>query len=217
MWFWRPKGKGEDATVPEADPTRISAVSAHPGSPPPFPAPPPGTGGTGGTARPAGPAETAASPAAEPPALPPALPPPVPGIMRPTPGHLGPPIPGIAAPGGALRPTRLSREVHQLLATLGTTRGEVAATFEAAGVRAVPGDAQHTPVSLFLGAVIGADPNVKSVTVDERTVAVEMRAWWRSGVVVDLPPVVHDFMAAFDECCYPALLPPAHRQTNGQG
>lgn len=207
MWFWRPKGKGEDGTVPEADPTRISAVSGHPGAPPPFPVPAAGPG------RPSGTAETAASPADELPALPP----PVPGIMRPTLGHLGPPIPGIAAPGGALRPTRLSREVRQLLATLGTTRGEVAASFEAAGVRAVPRDAQHTPVSLFLEAVIGADPNVKSVTVSEHSVALEMRAWWRSEVVVDLPPVLHDFMAAFDECCYPALLPPAHRQTNGQG
>lgn len=127
--------------------------------------------------------------------------------MRPV-GATG--IRGVAAPGSGLGSTRLSREVRQLLASLGRSRGEVAAALERAGVRAVPRDAAGNPVSLFLRAVIGADPNVKSVTVEDASVVVELRAWWRPPVVVDLPAVVHDFTAAFDERCYPALLAPGH-------
>lgn len=133
---------------------------------------------------------------------------PLPGIMRPTRGPGSGSIAGIATPAEGIRPTRISREVSRLLLSLGRTRGDVAAALERGGVRALPGD---SPVRVFLCAVVGADPGVKAVSVNERSVTVELRPWWRSSVVVDLPSVVHEFLDAFGEGCYPALLPPGYR------
>lgn len=112
------------------------------------------------------------------------------------------------ASGGPLVETRPAREVRRLVASLGTTRGEVALALERHGVRSVPH--QRGPVATYLEAVIGADPNVKSVVVDAESVVVELRAWWRPSVVVKLPPVVREFTVAFDECCYPRLLADGH-------
>ncbi len=128
------------------------------------------------------------------------------------------PIPGVAAPGAGAGMTRLSCELRRLLGVLGATTGEIAETLECAGVRAVPRDERATPVSLYLRAVIGADPHVKAVVVDQHRVVVELGAWWRPTVEVDLPPVVREFTTAFDERCYPALLAPGGTgQTSGHG
>lgn len=210
MWFWRPgrSGDEEGGTRPGAGATPAGALS---GASPPLAAPR-ATGA--GASRPSA---AAAVPEARPPALQPPPPQGVPGVMRPSRGLTNRPIPGIASPGGTVRPTRLSRELDLLLASLGPTRGDVAAALEAAGVRATPRDARCTPVAFFLQAVVGADPNVRSVTVDASSVVVELRAWWRSDVVVDLPPVIHEFTAAFDEGCYPALLPPRPRAQGQRG
>ncbi len=102
--------------------------------------------------------------------------------------------------------TRFAREVRRLVAGLGTSRRSVAAALEATGVRAAPGDAACSPVGIYLGAVIGADPNVKSVKTDGRTVVVELRAWWRPDVTVSLPAAVREFAAAFDARFYPGLV-----------
>ncbi len=102
--------------------------------------------------------------------------------------------------------TRLAREVHRLVTDLGTSRRSVASALEAAGVRAAPDDAARSPVAIYLGAVIGSDPKVKSVRTDGRTVVVELRAWWRPAVTVVVPTAVREFTAAFDARCYPALL-----------
>ena len=185
MWFWRPRSNGDEG----ADPVPVPAVSNRADVPP-------------------GDGRRDAAPSSGPAGAPP-------GVMRAT-GRM-PGLPGRAGPGGggggggALRPTRLSREVRRLLESLGRTRSEVAATLTAAGVRAAPRDPRRTPVSLYVCAVIGADPNVKSVTVNERSVLVELRAWWRSAVSVDLPFAVREFMIAFNQRCYPALLLPGHR------
>jgi hypothetical protein len=109
------------------------------------------------------------------------------------------------ATGGPFVETRLAREVRRLIDSLGTTRSEVAMTLERHGVRAAPG--RRGPVACFLEAVIGADPNVKSVAVDPQAVVVELRAWWRPAVVVTQPCVVRAFTIAFDAGCYPRLLP----------
>lgn len=121
----------------------------------------------------------------------------------------GAPIRHVAqATGGPFVETRLAREVRRLVASLGTTRGEVALTLERHGVRAAPGG--RGPVARYLEAVIGADPSVKSVAVDPDAVVVELRAWWRPAVLVKLPSVVRAFTVAFDAGCYPRLLPAGH-------
>lgn len=114
-----------------------------------------------------------------------------------------------AATGGPFAETRLAREIRRLVASLGDTRGEIASSLEHHGVRAVPHG--RGPVAHFLEAVIGADPNVKSVVVDADSVVAELRAWWRPTVLVELPPVTRAFTVAFDACCYPRLLPDGYR------
>lgn len=121
---------------------------------------------------------------------------------------------------GGLFDTRLACEVRGLVRGLGPSRGLVAAALEAAGVRAAPGDPGRSPVVLFLSAVVGADPGVKSIAVGGGAVVVKLRAWWRPTVTVALPVVVGDFTRAFDAGCYPTLLLPEHRPDkadHGQG
>lgn len=108
------------------------------------------------------------------------------------------------ATGGPFVETRLTREMRRLVASLGASRADVAVTLERHGVRAHPHE--RGPVAYFLEAVIGADPDVKSVAVDGESVVAELRAWWRSTTVVPLPAVVGEFTAAFDAGCYPRLV-----------
>lgn len=108
--------------------------------------------------------------------------------------------------GSPLFDTRLARDVRRLLETLGATRESVATALEVAGVRAAPRDSERSPINLFLGAVIGAHPDVKCVRTDGEAVIVDLRSWWRPTVAVPLPQAVHDFRVAFDAGCYPALL-----------
>jgi hypothetical protein len=102
--------------------------------------------------------------------------------------------------------TRFASEVRRLVGTLGASRESVAAALEAAGVRAVRKDWQRSPVVLYLGAVIGADPDVKTVKVAPDAVVVDLRAWWRPVVTVPLPEAVRAFSIAFDAGCYPTLV-----------
>jgi hypothetical protein len=126
-------------------------------------------------------------------------------VAGPLPTYLAaPPPPPTSAP--PLLETRLAREIRNLLCTLGTTRGAVASALEAAGIRATPGDAGVSPVGQFLTAIVGSDPNVKSVRVGGDALVVDLRAWWRPAVTVPLPAVVEDFQVAFDAGCYPSLL-----------
>lgn len=123
----------------------------------------------------------------------------------------GPP-PYVAAPPvqlaspSPLFDTQVARGVRRLLGALGTSPGSVAAALEGAGVRGSLGDRAGSPAALYLRAVVGADPEVRSVTVGGAEVAVDLRAWWRPDVTVALPQIVHDFTVAFDAGCYPALL-----------
>ena len=109
---------------------------------------------------------------------------------------------------------RTARDVGRLLWSLGASRSSVAASLEMVGVRAASRDPFGSPVDRYLHAVVGADPNVKSVRIEAGVVVVRLQGWWRSVVTVPLPTVVQEFASAFDAGCYPALL---QRQTRGQG
>jgi hypothetical protein len=126
-----------------------------------------------------------------------------------------------AAPSTLLRSefgeTRLAQEIGLLLASLGSTPGELAGSLESAGVRARPGDPAGSPVRLFLAAVVGADPNVKSVQVDGDALVVDLRAWWRPTISVPVPPVVRSFEGAFEAGCYPSLEPGEGRAVRPAG
>lgn len=126
-----------------------------------------------------------------------------------TPGAAGGVMPTPRAALAQPSCTRLAHEVQVLLGQLGTTPGQVAESLGAAGAYGVPG--QDPPVAAYLTAVVGADPNVKSVEVGDGAAVVELRAWWRSAVTVTFPAAVRELAAAFDAGCYPSLDRREHR------
>ncbi len=93
-----------------------------------------------------------------------------------------------------------------LLDSLGTSLDEVAGSLARTGVVGTPSDPQGCAVANFLQAVIGADPEVRSIHVSRSDVIIETAGWWRPRVVVRLPDPVRCFVAAFDERHYPQLL-----------
>ncbi|MGH9047250.1 MAG: hypothetical protein ACRDVW_08045, partial [Acidimicrobiales bacterium] len=105
---------------------------------------------------------------------------------------------------GQASSTRLALEVRALLCKLGTTPGQVAQSLCAAGACGLPG--HQSPVAAYVAAVVGADPNVKSVEAGSEAAVVELRAWWRPAVSVAFPAAVRDLAAAFDAGCYPSLV-----------
>jgi hypothetical protein len=103
----------------------------------------------------------------------------------------------------------LKRETTDLLTELGRTPDEVAASFEAAGVAGLPRSNRSCAVALYLSAVLGAHPRVRSVAVGHCSVAItlvsvpDQRPAGR--LLVQLPKPVRQFVAAFDAEQYPDL------------
>jgi hypothetical protein len=62
---------------------------------------------------------------------------------------------------------QLKRQVGDLLVGLGTTADEVASSLGASGVRGTPRSNRTCPVALYLSAIMGADPRVRSVTIEQ--------------------------------------------------
>lgn len=110
---------------------------------------------------------------------------------------------------------RLGAEVRRLLADLGPTPGDVAASLEAAAVRGVPFQATLSPVGALLRAVVGADPDVEALTVRTDVVRMTVRRH-RSPVTVPFPRPVRVFLAAFDVRCYPGLVQDARGRSGGR-
>lgn len=125
---------------------------------------------------------------------------------------LGSPDPELGdVSSGVVRPTPigvddLGQRVRALLAALGPVPGAVEASLRAADARA---GVEVTPVGRYLSAVVGTEPDVRSVACDGRTVNVSR---YRGGTVsVGVPPAVATFLEAFDQGCYPALGCPSTR------
>ncbi len=101
---------------------------------------------------------------------------------------------------------QLKRQVGDLLVGLGATADEVASSLEAAGVRGTPRSNRTCPIALYLSAVMGADPRVRSVTVGHCSmvialVAPDLRPAGR--LLLQLPKPVRRFVSAFDALKYP--------------
>jgi hypothetical protein len=101
---------------------------------------------------------------------------------------------------------QLKRQVGDLLVGLGTTPDEVASSLGAAGVRGTPRSNRTCPIALYLSAVMGADPRVRSVTVGHCSMVIalatpDLRPAGR--LVVQLPKPVRRFVSAFDALRYP--------------
>lgn len=97
----------------------------------------------------------------------------------------------------------LVRQVGSLLDGLGSSGHEVAQTLVAQGVRGNPGDVQQCALAVYLRAVLGPDPRVRSVAVTDRWVNIGTS--WRTHLVVE-PPAVRTFIHLFDAGRFPELV-----------
>jgi hypothetical protein len=101
---------------------------------------------------------------------------------------------------------QLKRQVGDLLVGLGTTPDQVASSLEASGVRGTPRSNKTCPIALYLSAVMGADPRVRSVTVGHCSMVIalatpDLRPAGR--LLVQLPKPVRRFVSSFDSLKYP--------------
>lgn len=109
---------------------------------------------------------------------------------------------GRQGPGGTGRRS-LTRQVGGLLEGLGSSGQEVAQTLASQGVQGNPGDVLQCALAVYLRAVLGADPRVRSVAVTDRWVNVGTA--WRTHLVVE-PPAVRTFIHLFDAGRFPELV-----------
>jgi hypothetical protein len=101
---------------------------------------------------------------------------------------------------------RLSTQIERLLADLGPTDADVAATLTAAGVKGTPGSDRGSALARYLNAVVAFETQVTGVLVGDREVTVRCNRWWLRDVVVPSPSSVRRFMIRFDNCDYVDLL-----------
>jgi len=111
----------------------------------------------------------------------------------------------------------IKKTTRGLLAALGDTPDEVAERLGGTGVKGVPRDNRSCAVALYLSAVMGPEPRVRSVAVGPCSLMITLvspadarpagRLW------VQLPKPVRGFVAAFDAQEYPEITrdPPASR------
>ncbi len=104
---------------------------------------------------------------------------------------------------GALR-----AETARLLQDLGPTVEAVAVKFESAGVKGIPGSGTGCVVARYVNAVMGSDPQLRTVTVSSDAVIILGRHWWSSPVIVSVPPPVRSFITRFDRHGFRDLVAP---------
>jgi hypothetical protein len=100
----------------------------------------------------------------------------------------------------------IRQQTHQLLDALGNDRDQVATSLAAGGVRGVPRRVQGCAVAVYLAAVIGADPRVKAITVNDTRLQIRLQSHGTPPLVLRLPPAVREFIVAFDAGRFPSLV-----------
>jgi len=104
---------------------------------------------------------------------------------------------------------QIKRTTAGLLAELGDSPDEVAETLRATGVRGVPRDNRSCAVALYLSALVGSEPRIRSVTVGHCSLTINLVAPSDSRpagrLQVQLPKPVRRFVAAFDARQYPMV------------
>jgi hypothetical protein len=113
--------------------------------------------------------------------------------------------------GGTMNSRKqLKKQIGHLLADLGTSHGEVAASLQRAGIRGVPRNPGGCAIALYLGAVLGTDSRIQSVTVGTNCLKASTLQstpfYFYGTMLVPVPKPVGQFIAAFDEGCYPELV-----------
>jgi len=104
---------------------------------------------------------------------------------------------------------QIKKKTSGLLAELGDSPDEVAETLRATGVRGVPRDNRSCAVALYLSALVGSEPSIRSVTVGHCSLTINLVAPRDSRpagrLQVQLPKPVRRFVAAFDARQYPTV------------
>jgi hypothetical protein len=104
---------------------------------------------------------------------------------------------------------QLKKQTSGLLTGLGTSPDEVAASLNAAGVNGVPKNNRSCAIALYLTALMGPDPRIRSVTVGHCSLLIDTVAPPDSRptgrLLVQLPKPVRQFVAAFDARRYPDI------------
>lgn len=109
-----------------------------------------------------------------------------------------------------LRTRLLRRELRermsQLIGGLGQSERQVALSLRGYGARGVPRDGRGCVLARYLNAVVGADPEVRSLTVLVDCLSIGLARRCRPAVVVLLPEPLSRFVAGFDDYAYPELI-----------
>jgi hypothetical protein len=92
-----------------------------------------------------------------------------------------------------------------MLATLGETPVQIAASLERSGVRATPRSSGDCAIAVFLNAVLVADPNVEAVRVGGTEIILKPSSRWHRGVRIRLSEPLRDFVCSFDAGKFPEL------------
>lgn len=107
---------------------------------------------------------------------------------------------------------QLKRQSRALLSELGSSPDEVSESLKAAGVRGVPRSNRSCAIALYLSALMGSDPRVRTVRVGHCAVLIDMAKGPENRpngrLLVQLPKPVRQFVAAFDALEYPMVVRP---------
>ena len=101
---------------------------------------------------------------------------------------------------------RLRSNVRQMLGGLGDDAAAVARHLGEAGVQGTPRDVRDCAIAVYLRAVIGADPDVRSLDVMADGVVITPPKRWSPSISVGLSPAVRTFVVGFDRHDYPTLV-----------
>jgi hypothetical protein len=104
---------------------------------------------------------------------------------------------------------QLKKRTSGLLTELGTSADDVAASLGRAGIAGIPKSNRSCAIALYLTAVIGGEPGIRSVAVGPCSVVINLVAPTDSRpagrLLVQLPKPVRQFVAAFDGGQFPAI------------
>jgi hypothetical protein len=99
----------------------------------------------------------------------------------------------------------LRQSVVQLGESLGSTPGQVASNLAALRVVGMPKHSTDCVIARYLGAIVGTEQAVKTISVSDRSVHVKVVAG-RLPLRVRLPRPLCRFILDFDSGCYPDLV-----------